>query len=158
MPLFLIFNLIFLGNKHFICICHTVISASDYRYLVCGFDVHECPSLRLWRGVRILMIKDYQLNNIYLIKVRVQTLEHKRLLNIVSSQNTNGYSRINDTRQRNIRSRKTTLEWIQLMKSKIYLMKNVAFDHLVERWSKGMVKDLRRWPIGHLREQSSNTL
>ncbi len=104
-----------------------VISASDDRYLVCGFDVHECPSLKLRRGVWILMIKDYQLNNIYLIKVRVQTLEHKRLLNIVSSQNTNDYCRTNDTRQRNIRSRKTTPEQIQLMKSKIYLMKNMAF-------------------------------
>ncbi len=116
-----------------------MVSASDDRYLVCRFDVHECPSIRLWRGVWMLMIKDYQPNNIYLIKVRVQTLEHKHLLNIVSSQNTNDYCRTNDTRQRNIRSRKNTLERKQLMKCKIYLMKNMAFDHLVERWSKGMV-------------------
>ncbi len=106
------------------------------------------------------MIKDYQLNNIYLIKVRVQTLEHKCLLNIVSSQNTNDYCRTNDTKQRNIRSRKTTLERIQLMKSKIYVMKNMAFDHLLERWLKGMVVTggSTKMTNCHLSERSPNAL
>ncbi len=36
---------------------------------ISGFQgsVHECPILRLRRGVKILMIKDDQLNKIYLI-------------------------------------------------------------------------------------------
>ncbi len=39
-----------------------VISAMDDRYLVFGGSVHECTSLRLRRGVKILMIKTIKLN------------------------------------------------------------------------------------------------
>ncbi len=34
----------------------------DDRYLVYDGSVHECPSLRLRRGVKILMIKAIKLN------------------------------------------------------------------------------------------------
>ncbi len=45
--------------KGVICI---VISAMDDRYLVCDDPVHESPSLRLRRGVKIYKIKTIKLN------------------------------------------------------------------------------------------------
>ncbi len=40
----------------------TVISAVDDRYLVCDGSVHESPSLRLRREVKIYKIKTIKLN------------------------------------------------------------------------------------------------